>query len=70
MNRDLTPSRRFYDHWQANSYASDACDTVGLLEAQPAATPALIPMIERAIILATHATLRSDDSSGMQGGLV
>lgn len=71
VNRDLTPSRRFYDYRQANRYAADAYDTVELLKEHAAtATPSLIPVIERAITLATRAILKSDDSSGMQGDLV
>ncbi|MBP2436616.1 hypothetical protein [Microbacterium amylolyticum] len=34
------------------------------------ATPALVPVIERAIVLVTRAILRSDDSSGLQGDIV
>ncbi|SJN46592.1 Gll2284 protein [Microbacterium esteraromaticum] len=71
VNRDLTPRRRFYDYWQANRYASDAYDAVELLRTQSAnATPALVPVIERAITLSTRAILKSDDSSGAQGDLV
>lgn len=71
VNRDLAPTRRFYDYYQANHYASNAYDTVQLLSDQAAqATPALIPVIERAITLTTRAILKSDDSSGLQGDLV
>ncbi|CAN5590038.1 SWIM zinc finger family protein [soil metagenome] len=71
VNRTLTPHRRFYDYRQANEYADDGLDTVELLAGNALqATPALIPVIERAITLATRAILKSDDSSGAQGGLV
>lgn len=71
VNRDLTPSRRFYDYWQANNYAAEAYDTVSLLRTQATrATAGLIPVIERAITLTTRAILKSDDSSGLQGDLV
>ncbi|MGA1826773.1 hypothetical protein [Microbacterium sp.] len=71
VNRTLTPHRRFYDYRQANEYADDGLDTVDLLAGNALqATPALIPVIERAITLATRAILKSDDSSGAQGGLV
>jgi hypothetical protein len=71
VNRTLTPHRRFYDYRQANEYADNGLDTVELLAGNALqATPALIPVIERAITLATRAILKSDDSSGAQGGLV
>lgn len=71
VNRDLTPSRRFYDYWQANNYAHDAAGVVDLLaQSSESASPALIPVIERALTLATRAILKSDDSSGLQGDLV
>ncbi|MFY9713802.1 MAG: hypothetical protein WAK00_10025 [Microbacterium sp.] len=71
VNRDLTPSRRFYDYYQANRYASDAYDTVQLVSDRAEhAPPALLPVIERAITLSTRAILKSDDSSGLQGDLV
>jgi len=72
VNRDLTPTRRFYEYRQANDYARDAYDTVELLcgIAAESATPDLLPVIERALTLTTRAILKSDDSSGMQGDLV
>ncbi|MFT3797340.1 hypothetical protein [Microbacterium sp.] len=70
VNDNLTPSYRFYDYRQANDYADDAYDTVQLLAARAeSATPQLIPVIERALTLATRAILKSDDSSGRQGDL-
>lgn len=71
VNRTLTPTRRFYDYWQANAYASECYDTVEMLAAaSESATAGLITVIERAITLTTRAILRSDDSSGLQGDLV
>lgn len=72
VNRGLAPTRRFYDYRQANDYAHDAYDTVELLRhiAAERSTPALLPIIERAITLTTRAILKSDDSSGLQGDLV
>jgi hypothetical protein len=71
VNQAMTPRRRFYDYRQANDYAYDCHDTVELLAHRAIhATPALIPVIERAITLVTRAILKSDDSSGAQGDLV
>ena len=71
VNQTLTPHRRFYDYYQANAYAAQGEDTVRLLaQRAEAATPALLPVLERAITLTTRAILKSDDSSGAQGDLV
>ncbi|WP_152545426.1 hypothetical protein [Microbacterium sp. CH12i] len=71
VDRAFTPHRRFYDYWQANEYAAQTHDVVGLLAQRSLhATPGLIPVIERAITLTTRAILKSDDSSGAQGDVV
>lgn len=71
VNRELKPTRRFYDYWQANEYAEECAPTVQLLlDAARDARPALVPIIERAITLLTRAILRADDSSGLLGQLV
>ncbi|PFG30754.1 hypothetical protein [Paramicrobacterium agarici] len=68
INETLKPGRRFYDYWQANRYAEEGADVVDLLETKAqAGSPDLVPVIERAITLATRAILKSDDSSGLQG---
>lgn len=67
----LTPDRPFYIYREADDYAMAAADVVDVLvERAAAATPELLPVIERAITLVTRAILRSDDSSGLQGQLV
>lgn len=72
VNLVMKPTRRFYDYRQANEYADDASDTVTMLRraAGDRATPGLVPVIERAITLATRAIVKSDDSSGLQGDLI
>lgn len=71
VNRELKPTRRFYDYEDAMDYAVDCAPTVQLLEAAADhASPELLPVIERAITLVTRAILKADDSSGMIGDQV
>ncbi|MDR3068448.1 MAG: SWIM zinc finger family protein [Cellulomonas sp.] len=67
----LSPRRRFYDYYQANEYASQAQGVVDLVEEfARTPTPALLPVIERAITLSVRTILVADDSSGLVGDVV
>lgn len=71
VNETLAPTRGFYDWRGADEYAAGCEPTIELLqEAARHATPALIPVIERAITLTTRTIMRSDDSSGLQGSQI
>jgi hypothetical protein len=69
---DSLRTRGHLDYRRANRHGSHAQEVVDQLEAMlsPATADAMLPLIERAIDLIVRTILRSDDSSGVQGGAV